>query len=42
VSNLKVASLTAEDIENLAFIVKDADLVGSSFVRIDEDVRDLH
>jgi pyruvate kinase len=41
-SNLKVASLTAEDLRNLEFIVKHADLLGYSFVRTEGDVRDLH
>ena len=40
-SNLKVASLTAADLENLEFIAKHADLLGYSFVRTEEDVRDL-
>jgi pyruvate kinase len=40
-SNLKVASLTASDLENLEFIAKHADLLGYSFVRTEEDVRDL-
>ena len=41
-SNLKVASLTAEDLENLKFIAKHADLLGYSFVRTEQDVRQLH
>jgi pyruvate kinase len=41
-SNLKVPSLTAEDIQNLEFIAKHADLLGYSFVRTEEDVRFLH
>jgi pyruvate kinase len=41
-SNLRVASLTPEDLENLDFIVKNADLLGYSFVRTEEDVRYLH
>ena len=40
-SNLKLASLTAADLENLEFIVKHADLLGYSFVRTEQDVRDL-
>jgi pyruvate kinase len=40
-SNLKVASLTEVDLENLKFIVKNADLVGFSFVRTEEDVHEL-
>jgi pyruvate kinase len=40
-SHLNVHSLTAADLENLKFIVKHADLVGYSFVRTEEDVRDL-
>ena len=38
-TNLKAASLTAEDLKALAFIVKNADIVGYSFVRSEDDVR---
>jgi pyruvate kinase len=41
-SDLRVPSLTVEDIENLEFIAKNADLLGYSFVRTEEDVRFLH
>lgn len=41
-SNLRIASLTPEDLENLEFIVKNADLLGYSFVRTEEDVRYLY
>jgi pyruvate kinase len=37
-SELSLPCLTAEDLENLPFIVKHADLVGYSFVRRGEDV----
>jgi len=40
-SNLNVASLTPADLENLEFIVKHADILGYSFVRTEEDVRNL-
>ncbi len=38
-TDLKSASLTAEDLKALAFIVKNADLLGYSFVRTEDDVR---
>ncbi len=41
-SDLKVASLTEEDLGNLQFIATHADILGSSFVRTEEDVRNLH
>ncbi len=41
-SELPVASLTAEDLKNLAFVARRADLVGMSFVRAPADVRSLH
>ena len=41
-SNLNIASLTPEDLRNLEFIVKNADLLGYSFVRTEADVRYLH
>ena len=37
-TNIKAASLSAEDLKALAFIVKNADLLGYSFVRTEEDV----
>jgi len=37
-TNLKAVSLTAEDLRALAFIVKNADILGYSFVRTEEDV----
>jgi pyruvate kinase len=40
-SRLNVSSLTAIDLENLEFIAKHADLLGYSFVRTEEDVRNL-
>jgi len=40
-TDLRVSPLTAEDLEALEFIVKHADIVGFSFVRTNEDVRDL-
>jgi pyruvate kinase len=40
-TDLRIASLTADDLEALEFIVKNADIVGFSFVRSDADVRDL-
>jgi pyruvate kinase len=40
-SVLKVPSLTEKDIEDLAFVVRHADMVGYSFVRSAEDVRAL-
>ena len=38
-TNLVTATLTAEDVLALEFIVKNADILGYSFVRTDEDVR---
>jgi pyruvate kinase len=38
-TNLKTPSLTTEDLKALAFIVKNADLLGYSFVRTEDDVR---
>ena len=38
-TNLRAASLTAEDLKALSFIVKNADLLGYSFVRTEDDVR---
>ncbi len=38
-TELKTASLTAEDLKALAFIVKNADILGYSFVRTEDDVR---
>jgi pyruvate kinase len=40
-STLRVPSLTEKDIEDLAFVVRHADMVGYSFVRSPEDVRAL-
>jgi pyruvate kinase len=40
-SDLRLSSLTNEDLEALRFVVKNADIVGYSFVRREEDVRDL-
>jgi len=41
-SDLKVTALTEDDLGNLQFIATHADILGSSFVRTEEDVRDLH
>jgi pyruvate kinase len=41
-TKLKIPSLTQDDLENLKFIVRHADLIGYSFVRTEQDVRDLH
>jgi pyruvate kinase len=38
-TDLRTPSLTAEDLKALAFIVKNADLLGYSFVRTGDDVR---
>jgi pyruvate kinase len=38
-TSLKTASLTAEDLKALEFIVKNADILGYSFVRTEDDVR---
>lgn len=40
-SRLGLSSLTKDDLEALPFIVKNADIVGYSFVRKEADVRDL-
>ena len=40
-SELKVSPLTADDIEALPFVAKHADIIGYSFVRTPENVRDL-
>jgi pyruvate kinase len=40
-STLSVPSLTEKDLEDLPFVVRTADMVGYSFVRRPEDVRDL-
>jgi pyruvate kinase len=40
-TNLQVGSLTADDLKALKFIVRHADILGYSFVRREEDVRDL-
>ena len=40
-TKLHIPALTAEDIKNLEFIVRHADLVGYSFVRTEKDVREL-
>ncbi len=41
-SQLRLPALTAEDLENLAFVARHADLVGLSFVKHPDDVRMLH
>ena len=40
-SQLRLPSLTAKDLEDLAFVVKHADMVGYSFVRTPRDVVEL-
>jgi pyruvate kinase len=40
-SDLRLSSLTNQDLEALRFIVKNADIVGYSFVRREADVREL-
>jgi pyruvate kinase len=40
-TNLQIASLTADDLKALEFIGRHADILGYSFVRSEEDVRDL-
>ena len=40
-TDLRLPSLTPEDLQNLRFIVQHADIVGYSFVRTEEDVREL-
>src|SRR5919198_1071037 len=41
-SSIRMSALTPEDIRNLDFVVKYADMVGLSFVHRPEDVYDLH
>jgi pyruvate kinase len=38
-TDLRTASLTAEDLKTLTFIARNADIVGYSFVRTEDDVR---
>ncbi len=40
-TDLRIASLTADDLKALEFIVQNSDIVGFSFVRSEADVRDL-
>ena len=40
-TDLRIPSLTPDDLKALKFIVQHADIVGFSFVRSDSDVRDL-
>ena len=40
-TKLRVSSLTEEDLEALAFIAKNADILGYSFVRTEDDIRCL-
>ena len=40
-TDLRLPSLTPEDLKNLRFIVEHADIVGYSFVRSEEDVQEL-
>ena len=40
-SQLRLSSLTKDDLEALPFVVKNADIVGYSFVRKEADVREL-
>jgi pyruvate kinase len=40
-TNLRVSSLTEDDLKALEFIVKHADILGYSFVRTEDDVRHL-
>ena len=40
-TNLRLGALTAKDLEDLRFVVQYADLVGYSFVRTAEDIREL-
>ena len=40
-SELRVSSLTADDISALDFVAKHADMLGYSFVRTESDIRDL-
>jgi pyruvate kinase len=41
-SNIRISALAPEDIMNLEFVVKNADLVGISFVNRPEDIYNLH
>ncbi|MBK7978177.1 MAG: pyruvate kinase [Deltaproteobacteria bacterium] len=41
-TQLRLPALTAEDLENLGFVARHADLVGLSFVKHPDDVRTLH
>jgi pyruvate kinase len=41
-SNIRIPAVTPEDIMNLEFVVKNADLVGISFVNRPEDIYNLH
>jgi len=41
-TELRLPALTAEDLANLAFVARHADLVGLSFVKHPDDVRMLH
>ena len=41
-SGIKIPALTQDDIRNLGFIVKHADMVGLSFVHGPQDIYDLH
>jgi pyruvate kinase len=41
-SNIRIPAVTPEDIMNLEFVVKNADLVGISFVNRPEDICNLH
>jgi len=41
-SSIKMPALTSDDIKNLNFVVKHADMVGLSFVHRPEDIYDLH
>src|SRR5207237_8996021 len=40
-TDLKTPALTEDDLPTLEFIVKNADIVGYSFVRTEQDVRDF-
>ncbi|HTZ88740.1 MAG TPA: pyruvate kinase [Alloacidobacterium sp.] len=40
-TRIEMPALTAEDIEHLKFVIEHADLVGYSFVRTEDDVRQL-
>lgn len=41
-SSIRMSALTPEDIRNLDFVVKYADMIGLSFVHRPEDIYDLH